>query len=394
MGRHKKVGSFAKYFLQPRFRALRLVVFSAVAVVVFLSLWSLSGHPLTNKNVLSDTEIDYLYRKCHAPSQDVIAEPHLAVFIPFDSSQIDLVKMKLSLLLEPGFCPCNLSDPGQDARRTDLIFFFLGDPQKHKNLLAQLLASLDKFGRRQGKNVVTRSVRKCFHRILFKSLRNLDLPTEITIADLFYGVIESDLLKGYTHMVWLDVSVSPLRNNWVNQLHTVLRTEPFWVLGAMTSSRRHDHYERGQYHMHMNAIYRIGDRCFTDFLDRVKEDYRKTTPDLAIHLYRTDYANFREAQHTQHLFRYSRMFIALDLPMTIRPQVDHKDWPGTYFVIQDRHYEMFGKNKIVAKKQEKLVEVVQEEVAEDMQEKEKEDGDDENVVENEVKKQEEKYIRE
>lgn len=381
------MGSFAKYFLQPRFRAFRLIVFASVAVVVFLSLWSLSGHPLTNKNVLSDAEIDNLYRLCHTPSQDDVPEPHLAIFIPFDSSQIDLVKLKLSLLLDPNFYPCNLTNPGQEARQTDLIFFFLGDPLKHANLMSQLLSSLDKMGSRKGVKVVVRSVRKCFHRILFKSLRDLDLPSEITSADLFYGVVTSDLLKSYTHMVWMDVSVSPLREKWVTALHKVLHTEPFWVLGAMTSSRRHDHYERGQYHMHMNAVYRAGDKCFVDFLTRVRKDYQRTTPDLAIHLYRTDYANFREAQHTQHLFRYSRMFIALDLPMTVRPDVKKEDWPGTYFVIQDRHYEMFGKNRLVAKKHEKKVEVVNDEVADDSPNDQSGD-DDENVVENEVKKEE------
>ena len=81
------------------------------------------------------------------------------------------------------------------------------------------------------------------------------------------------------------------------------------------------------------------------------------------------------------------MFIALDLPMTVRPDVKKEDWPGTYFVIQDRHYEMFGKNRLVAKKHEKKVEVVNDEVADDSPNDQSGD-DDENVVENEVKKEE------
>ena len=375
---HHKASSFADCFLHPRFRYFRLILFSGIAVVVFLSLWSLSGHPLTNNYILSDLEIDNLYRACHLRGHRESREPNLGIFVPFDSSQIELIKMKLALFLENDYCPCNITTPEPETAQTEIIFFFLGDPLKHSNLFVQLLGSLEKLGTRKGKRVVLKSVRSCFHRILFKSLRDLDLPLEITIADLFYGVIESDLLKAYTHIIWMDASVSPLRKNWVTALHNVLHSEPFWILGAMTSSRRLDHYERGQYHMHMNAVYRVDDVCFVGFLKRVRSDYRGTTPDLAIHLYRTDYANFREAQHTQHLFRYSRMFISLDLPMTVRPQVNRDDWPGTYFVIQDRHYERFGK-KAMDKEQPADVDNG------DFEEGKNEDG---NVVENEVKKEE------
>ena len=154
----------------------------------------------------------------------------------------------------------------------------------------------------------------------------------------------------------------------------------------MTSSRRHDHYDRANYHMHMNAVYRVGDTCFVDYLKRVRNDYRSTTPDLAMHLYRTDYANFREAQHTQHLFRYSRMFIALDTSMTLRPEAKKEDWPGTYFMIQDRHYARFGKNIIVTKQKEKLVEIVNQDIDDDDEKENPGSDDNENIVRNEVKK--------
>jgi hypothetical protein len=181
----------------------------------------------------------------------------------------------------------------------------------------------------------------------------------------------------------MDVSVSPVRDEWVGALHDTLRSEPFWVLGAMTSSKRNDHFDRSHYHMHMNAVYRLSDRCFVDYLERVQKEYGRTTPDLAMHLYRTDYANFREAQHTQHLFRYSRLFIALDVPMAVRSSIKREDWPGTFLLIQDRHYARFGKNPIIARREdiEKPVEVMQEELTEE------DGGKDEapNVVQNEIK---------
>jgi hypothetical protein len=133
----------------------------------------------------------------------------------------------------------------------------------------------------------------------------------------------------------------------------------------------------------MNAVYRVSDPCFVDYLERVRKEYGRTTPDLAMHLYRTDYANFREAQHTQHLFRYSRLFIALDVPMAVRSGIKGEDWPGTFLLIQDRHYARFGKNLIIARKEEvvKQAEVVKEEVIEG------DTGKDEilSVVQNEVK---------
>ena len=120
-----KAYSFADCFLHPRFRYFRLILFSGIAVVVFLSLWSLSGHPLTNKYILSDLEIDNLYRACHTRAHYEMPEPNLGIFVPFDSSQIELIKLKLALFLENDFCPCNISNPGPETAQTEIIFFFL-----------------------------------------------------------------------------------------------------------------------------------------------------------------------------------------------------------------------------------------------------------------------------
>jgi hypothetical protein len=371
MGHHP--GAFADCFLHSRFRYFRLALFSSIAVVVFLSLWSLSGHPLTNQFVMTDTEIDNLFRFCNSSAPQI--DPYLAIFIPFDSTQIDLLKLKLATWLDPDVCPCNVTSRGPESNQTDVVFFFLGDPIKHSSLFSQLLKSLDR-GRA--------SVKACFRRILFKTLRDLDLPPAITLGDLFYGVLKSTLLQGYTHAVWMDVSVSPIRDLWVGALHGTLRSEPFWVLGAMTSSKRNDHFDRSHYHMHMNAVYRVSDHCFVDYLARVRKEYGRTTPDLAMHLYRTDYANFREAQHTQHLFRYSRLFIALDVPMSVKSSIKRDDWPGTFLLIQDRHYARFGKNPIIARREEvnRGVEIVREEIGDDVGEKDEAP----HIVENEVKK--------
>jgi hypothetical protein len=132
--------------------------------------------------------------------------------------------------------------------------------------------------------------------------------------------------------------MSVIRANWLPALFNTLTSEPFWVLGAMILSKRRDHFDRSHYHIHMNAIYRVGNQCFAQFLARVHTEFVDTPPDLAMHLYRTDYANFREAQHTQHLFRYSRLFLSLDVPVTVRPAVHPGDWPGTYFLIQDKNW--------------------------------------------------------
>jgi hypothetical protein len=372
--RHR-VSGFADCFLHSRFRYFRLVLFSSMAIVVFLSLWSISGHPLTNRNVLTDTEVDDLFRLCHSRGQDA-NDPYLGIFIPFDSSQIDLIRLKLNVWLELDLCPCNVTSRGAETNRSDIIFFFLGDPIRHSNLFSQLLKSLD--------SPSLPSIRSCFKRILFKSLRDLELPSAITLSDLFYGVVTSELLRSYTHTIWMDASVSPVRAMWVAALHSTLPGEPFWVLGAMTSSKRHDHFDRSHYHMHMNAVYRTSDPCFIEYIRRVRDEYRGTTPDLAMHLYRTDYANFREAQHTQHLFRYSRLFIALDTPMSVRPNIKKEDWPGTYLLIQDRHYARFGRNAVIARREGdgKAVEVVKEEIKEGDGDADKERP---NIVQNEVK---------
>ncbi|OHT01474.1 hypothetical protein TRFO_31702 [Tritrichomonas foetus] len=381
MARH--MSSFLETFFLPRFRYIRLLLFSAVATVIFIILWSLSGHPITNKNILSDAEIDQLYRQCHKPIQDKEVDPKLGIFIPFDITQFDLIKLKLQTWLEPGFRPCdvlNLSHNPQEIFRTDIIFFFIGDDKKHPHIRREIESSLAP--KKIPKKSQKKAVRKCFHNIHFKSLRQLDLPTTITVRDLFYGVIPSKLVSSYTHIIWMDASVSPIHPNWLARLYHYLHSEPFWVLGAMTSSQRHDHFDRSHYHMHMNAIYRIGNACFNQFLIRVKNEYRNTMPDLAIHLYRTDYANFREAQHTQHLFRYSGMFIALDLPMTVRPNINIKDWPETFFLIQDKHWTYGGKKMTISKDHNTVIEADNEVGEEEIKEVP--------IIKNEIKDEQEK----
>ena len=285
--------------------------------------------------------------------------------------------------LEPSYMPCNVTDLNNnnpEIFKTDIIFFFIGDNKKHPRIRKAMLNVLSP--NKISPNSSMKPVRKCFNKIHFKSLRQLDLPSSLTIRDLFYGVIPSKLVSSYTHIIWMDASVSPLHNNWLSKLYHTLHSEPFWVLGAMTMSQRFDHFDRSHYHMHMNAIYRIGNACFNQFLNRVKNEYKSTMPDLAIHLYRTDYANFREAQHTQHLFRYSQLFTALDIPMTVKPGVNSSDWPETYFLIQDKHWTYGGKKMIFSKDHNLVIE-------EDL-----DDGDEEfkevPVIKNEIKEKSEK----
>jgi hypothetical protein len=152
MGRH--ISGFADCFLHSRFRYFRLILFSSIAIVVFLSLWSLSGHPLTNNNLLSDLEVDNLFRSCHSASQDNIDSVYLGIFVPFDTSQIDLIKLKLTTWLDPDFSPCNQTSLGPETNTTDIIFFFLGDPMRHSALFAEILKTL---------TVNQISVKSCFN---------------------------------------------------------------------------------------------------------------------------------------------------------------------------------------------------------------------------------------
>jgi hypothetical protein len=265
------------------------------------------------------------------------------------------MQRKIALWLEKEFCPCdsrNESNRGAESQSTDIIFFFLGDGQSHPQLYQTILSSLSS----PASNQDSRTVLPCFDAVLFKSLRDLQLPPDAPIVDTFYTLMNSPLLRKYTHIIWMDISVSVIRPNWLPVLYKTLTYEPFWVLGAMIQSKKRDHFDRSHYHIHMNAIYRVGNLCFSQFLGRVQREFAETPPDLAMHLYRTDYANFREAQHTQHLFRYSRLFVSLDVPVTLRPEVPAGDWPGTYFLIQDRNWAFQGRQAGPARQEQLLVE--------------------------------------
>ena len=124
-----RTNSVLEVFFLPRFRYIRLIFFATIATFIFIILWSLAGHPITNKNVLSDEEIDQLYRQCHKPNQDKEVDPKLGIFIPFDLTQLDLLKLKLQTWLEPIFRPCdsrNLTNNPPEIFKTDIIFFFIG----------------------------------------------------------------------------------------------------------------------------------------------------------------------------------------------------------------------------------------------------------------------------
>lgn len=342
--------NFQDCLLHPRYRFFRLAFFTALSLLIFVTLWSISSHPVSNNYVMTDKEVDELFRKCQSkPKNDgENVDPRLGIFIPFDLTQVNLIKSKLHLWLEPEYCPCkviNKTSRGIATASTDLIFFFIGDGNEHPQIYPLLLSSLSRdMENNQTNEKKIKTVISCFNAVVFRSLRDLEIPSKSTLTDLFYGIFKSNLLEEYSHLIWMDASVSPFRKGWLNAIFRQLYSEPFWILGAMTSSSKHDHFDRSHYHMHINAIYKLGDKCFNNFLKRVKKEFKDMTPDMAIHLFRTDFANFREAQHTQHLFRYTRLFVALDLPLSEMPTIRKEDWPGAHFVIQDGHWSRFGKN--------------------------------------------------
>lgn len=327
---------FTKCLLNPIIEPFRIVVFSIITAMIFIMLISLSQHPVSNNFILSDEEVDSIFSNCSV-KDDSARNLNLVIFIPFNENQIDLVIARIEKWKEANYCPCAISKFKQAKPYTDLIFFFIGDLEKHFWIQSKILRTIVMKSKR------IRNIRPCFDEIHFKSLRDMDLPSRIKIPDLFYGLFNSNLLAKYTHMVWMDITVSTMRKNWLEALYNVIREEePFWVLGSMTLSSLPNHFDPGYYHININALYRVNNKCFNQFLKRVRNEYEYTTPDLAIHLYRTSFVHFREAQYIHHLFRYSRLFISLDIRMFVSTNIKASNWPETYFISQDRHWARFG----------------------------------------------------
>jgi len=324
-------GTIVEFFLNQRFRYIRLVILAILSSLIFISLWGVYGNPIGFKKRKSDAEIDHLYRECNKMNVEK-KERQLGIFIPFDKNQIGGVISNIQNWLKYDRCPCdtiNETNRGKESENTDIIFFFLGDGQTNPELYPSILSSLSM---PNSTNSAT-TILPCFNAVLFKSYRDLGLPNNTSIVQLFYSLIGSQLLRKYSHFIWMDSSVFPIRPFWLPVLYKSIQSDPFWVLGAMTSSKIHDHYDRSYYHIHMNALYCLEDHCFSQFLSRVRNDYVETTPDIAMHLYRTDFANFREAQHMIHMFRYSRLFVALDGVSSIT-----NDWTEAFFHIDDKHW--------------------------------------------------------
>lgn len=305
---------FARFLIHPSYEPLRVLTLSATAALIFVMLVSLSHHPASNRTVLSDAEVDALFAECPRAAS---ASPRIAVVLPFRPAQLSLVLAQLEAWKSPARCPC--APRAAAAPRSDLILFLAGDAAQHPHLRARVIGALTARTQRQ------RDAAQCFGAVRFLSMRDVPLPRRAREADLFYGLLASDALAGYTHALWLDPAAAPLRADWLGALHRAARDgEPFWVLGSLTQARFGRRFERGRYHISLTALYRVGDRCFASFLRRVAAEFGDAPPDLAMHLYRTEYAHFREAQHTQHLFRYSRIFVPID------GGARAEEWPGAF----------------------------------------------------------------
>ncbi|GJQ09005.1 hypothetical protein GpartN1_g796.t1 [Galdieria partita] len=224
------------------------------------------------------TLLDTSYVPNHLYMTTQVQKKKLAIVIPFIDSQIELLKFQLSCVWEQ-FPPCFCFS---DIEQVDLILFFSGSVRFKGNMLfLEFLREVD---------FNSFSWRHCFEDIY---LMSAELPSECDTHPegtciMFYQIFPT-LENNYLYFQIIEPDVTPFRHDlaWLQEVVAMTRDHnDFWVKGSVSAcpSGMKPHfrtfciqYSIGtawiDYHINGNALYKLGDRDFDVYLQRVQKRY-------------------------------------------------------------------------------------------------------------------------
>ena len=226
-----------------------------------LKLWLIAG-------VCAWTVAACAWRSHHIEIATPTAPGKLALVLPFTAKETPRLKATLDAWASTG-APC--SRPlGQ---RLDLVFL-------HNRDEATLRA--DEFLRDVASSGLLASHRRCFGRVdlLHASLSGVHDEYPAGPSNMFFGIFSApgfrQFRSTYQFMFWMEWDVQPVKPHWLDCLLREAAIPDFWVRGSMVQANRDIALDSTQWdwiaHINGNALYRLDDPAFADFL-QVVADY-------------------------------------------------------------------------------------------------------------------------
>jgi len=195
--------------------------------------------------------------------------PRVAVVIPFIERELDAILESLAIWARLGEA-CTVPRQGGAG----LIFYPgqpLGNSSSHIESRLEAIPSFSSL------------VAPCFDEIRTVSARLR--PEQDTYPSgpsfMFYKLfldshIRDEELQGYTHLMWMEGDVFPIRRYWINAIVEEACGSRFWMKGSVFHGRRWDMAmlpDTFQWisHLNGNALYNLRDQRFGKFLQLVVE---------------------------------------------------------------------------------------------------------------------------
>lgn len=229
----------------------------------------------------------------------------LAVVIPFIIDEISSIEENFKLWNT--HVPC--SSNSIVSRHVDLIFYYNQDWAKQPQLIKRLKVAFN-----------TSSARQCFRKLKFLMAR-LPPHTEqdqypLGSSLMFFKALEMPtLLDHYTFMYWMETDQRPCRSAWLDQIYRLAtHSAGAWMIGSINrDGQQSNTYSSFADHLNGNALYRMDDPKFHDFIARVQEEFSRnkgrflSSFDIAIYLVARHTLSFEEYAAIKHKFQYTNV---------------------------------------------------------------------------------------
>jgi hypothetical protein len=251
----------------------------------------------------------------------------LAIVIPFIEEEYPIIETNFRLWEAHFPCSSNTAD------HVDLVFYYNQD----LGLRPQLSKKLYKL-------VSNSPIRKCFNQIRFL-MANLPPRSEedrypLGSSLMFFRAMELPLLiDNYRYMYWMEADQQPCRPGWLDQLYHVAINHPkFWMIGStIRDGQQSNTYYSFADHINGNALYRLDDPKFHNFLSIVQEEFSKNKGrflqafDIAIYLVARHTLPFADYAAQKHHFQYTDILQNVYRTTTNVTQLCHAN-PSTFLV--------------------------------------------------------------
>jgi len=161
---------------------------------------------------------------------------------------------------------------------------------------------------------------KAFRHVHYLSadLTKYDDKYRLGPSRMFFQIMTETRLvqeEAYNYLFWMEPDCWPVRPGWLDELYwaATVGAGHFWVLGSITRSPVPDEYAHIQEHINGNAIYRLDDPVFIDFLRRLHANFDNNLTkylasfDTAIFLFCRSLKPFTEQAKIWHKFVYTNL---------------------------------------------------------------------------------------